>query len=136
MKRRKGFFTERQPASALWRNPPACGWCRKRRYPSRRDARRALRNLYPGDAGQHMGAYRCPSGGDGWHLGHRTVWPSWSLQTCAPRPCDRCPQTLHIGAPVAHLHGLRLCLDCGDHAERQAITAERDPATTDQEASA
>lgn len=133
MKRRKGFFTERQPASSVWRNPPRCGYCRKRRYPSRRDARRALRALYPADAGQHMGAYRCPSGGDGWHLGGRRVWPSWANNTGAPVDCDRCPTVIHIGQPVAHLHGLHLCLDCGDHAEHDAISATP---TTDEEASA
>jgi hypothetical protein len=40
--------------------------CRKIRYYSRRDARRARRHLYSG----HMQAYRCRKGCNAWHLGH------------------------------------------------------------------
>lgn len=133
MKRRTGQFTERQPASVAWRNPGHCGYCRKRTYSSRRDARRALRRLYPHEAGQAMGAYHCPSGGTGWHLGHRAVWPSWTDNTTTPTPCDRCPTVIHIGQPIAHLHGHRLCLDCGDHAEHAAIAADRNRTTHQQE---
>jgi hypothetical protein len=40
--------------------------CRKIRYYSRRDARRARRHLYSG----HLQAYRCKACGGAWHLGH------------------------------------------------------------------
>lgn len=50
----------------------SCRHCRKKSYPTRRDAKAALRRLYPGDRGLAMHAYRCGNGGDGWHLGHRT----------------------------------------------------------------
>lgn len=124
MRRKKWSISEHRPASATWQSPSRCGYCRKRTYPSRRAARRALRALYPADAGARMGAYHCPSGGTGWHIGHRDVWPSWT-DTAHPLPCDRCPNTIHIG-PVAHLHGHHLCPDCGDAAEHAAIAAERE----------
>lgn len=38
--------------------------CGKRRYPTRRRAREAARQLHPGD---HLSAYQC---GDSWHFGH------------------------------------------------------------------
>lgn len=133
MKRRKGWFTERQPASVAWRNPPACTHCRKRTYPDRRTARRALRRRHPADAGQAMSVYHCASGGDGWHIGHRAVWPSWTDNTTAPITCDRCPHTIHIGQPVAHIHGHRLCLDCGDHAEHAAIARRHDTERQEEE---
>lgn len=51
--------------------PTSCPHCRKKSYPTRRDARHVLRTLYPGDRGLSMHAYRCGEGGDGWHIGHR-----------------------------------------------------------------
>lgn len=60
-----------------WNSPEArpcyswCPACGKRAYPSKRDAKRANRRLYPND---RMNAYRCPheSPWDAvrWHLGH------------------------------------------------------------------
>lgn len=41
-----------------------CRGCGKRRYPTRRDARRAARLAHPGE---HLRAYPC---GMFWHLGH------------------------------------------------------------------
>lgn len=40
---------------------PACG---KRRYPTRKEARKWAKRLHPG---KHMSPYRC---GEFWHLGH------------------------------------------------------------------
>lgn len=124
MKRRRWSPSEYRSASASWQNPARCGYCRKRTYPSRRDARRALRALYPNAVGD-MHPYRCDHGGSGWHLGSRHVWPSWTDNTTGnPIDCDRCPTVIHIGAPVAHLHGHHLCLDCGDQAEHAAIARD------------
>lgn len=51
-----------QPESrAIWSTCPRCG---KRRYPTRRVARRQARRLYPGD---RLSAYPC---GTFWHVGH------------------------------------------------------------------
>lgn len=136
MKRKRWSVTEHKPASATWRNPPPCGYCRKRTYPRRRDARRALRHLYPGDAGRGMDIYRCPHGGRGWHLGNHNIWPTWSEQTGAPIDCDGCPAVIHIGRPVAHLHGRQLCADRGDQAEHAAITADRNRTQPGEEESA
>jgi hypothetical protein len=133
VKRKRWSISEYRPASASWQSPSPCGYCRKRSYPDRRSARRALRALYPDAVGTQMNAYRCPNGGTGWHLGGRHVWPSWTDNRTAPIDCDRCPTVIHIGRPVAHLHGLRLCADCGDQAEHAAITADRNRDTDQQE---
>lgn len=52
----------RRNANAL--SVGVCPTCGKRRYPTRRDARRAARLAHPGE---HMRAYPC---GSFWHLGH------------------------------------------------------------------
>lgn len=52
----------RRTATAL--SVGVCPTCGKRRYPSRRDARKAARLAHPGD---HLRAYLC---GAFWHLGH------------------------------------------------------------------
>ena len=46
-----------------------CGYCRKRSYPSRAEAKRAVRLLHPGQVGE-ITVYRCADGGSGWHIGH------------------------------------------------------------------
>lgn len=135
MKRRRRTPPDTRHARGTWRNQPTCGYCRKRAYPDRAAAKKALRALYPDQRGTRMGVYHCAHGGNGWHLGHRHVWPSWT-DAHHPTTCDRCPTLIHIGRPVAHLHGLHLCLDCGDHAEHQAIAAETDTHDTGQQESA
>lgn len=56
--------TNRRTAHAL--HVGRCRRCGKRRYPTRRDARRAARLAHPGE---HLRAYRC---GGYWHIGHPT----------------------------------------------------------------
>lgn len=46
-----------------------CGYCRKRSYPTRAEAKRAVRVLHPGQVGA-LYVYRCGEGGTGWHIGH------------------------------------------------------------------
>ncbi len=48
----------------------SCTHCRKQSYPSRRDAKAVAKQVFPGE---RLSAYRCFSGGDGWHLGHPDV---------------------------------------------------------------
>lgn len=124
MKRRRWTPSHTRAARFTWQAPQPCGYCRKRSYPTRRAAKRALRALYPDQVGHAMAAYPCAHGGHGWHLGHRDVWPSWTDAT-TPHDCDRCPTRIHIGDPVAHLHGHHLCHECGDRAEHAAIAHER-----------
>lgn len=53
--------TRRNAGSLQVGRCPACG---KRRYPSRTDARKAIRRAHPGE---RMQAYRCEGF---WHIGH------------------------------------------------------------------
>ena len=123
-----GHRPEKLPGRA-WKNPLPCGYCRKKAYPSRRVARRALRALYPADVGAVMDIYRCPHGGTGFHIGHHdrkppepARWPTWN-DSDLDQPCQQCPGHIAAGEPVAWLHGAALCIDCGDRAEQEAITA-------------
>jgi len=50
-----------------WTTCPDCG---KRRYPTRAEARKAMRAIRSRDG--RLNAYRCPVGND-WHLGHLPV---------------------------------------------------------------
>ncbi|GGM64228.1 hypothetical protein GCM10012275_38470 [Longimycelium tulufanense] len=43
-----------------------CSRCRKNAYTTRKNARRAAKNLHPDG---RLNAYRCPAG-IGWHFGH------------------------------------------------------------------
>jgi hypothetical protein len=44
-----------------------CVPCGKYTYPTRKDAKAALRRAHPGD---HQTAYACPEGTGYWHFGH------------------------------------------------------------------
>lgn len=113
-----------------WQAAGPCAHCRKRRYMTRADAKRALRALYPADVGASMAVYHCADGGNGWHLGHRfdtdsaPAWPEW-FDAEAEHHCRRCPAIIRIGEPAAWLHrpGIVICLDCGDLAERAVLAA-------------
>lgn len=67
---KKGWTPRDRPAYDV-HGALQCGYCRKRAYPSRRLAKKALRVFYPGDVGEAMSVYRCTAGGTEWHFGHR-----------------------------------------------------------------
>lgn len=54
--------------------------CGKRRYPTRRRARKAAGQLYPG---HHLSAYQC---GDSWHFGHLDPSAALGNPELDPRP--------------------------------------------------
>lgn len=128
MRRRWDTAPAHEEGETRWRNPPGCGYCRKRAYATRRAARQALSALYPGQCGAGMNVYRCAFGGPGWHLGHRrpgSVDPEWPTWTDAVEDvgCSGCTQTVRVGEPVAWVRHEPHCFDCGDLAERQALAS-------------
>jgi hypothetical protein len=121
---RKWDVIPRIPERYRWSRRPPCGYCRKRRYASRADAKKALRSIFPAEVGDSMCVYRCPKGGE-WHIGHRsnercTEWPDWT-EADTERRCLRCSAVIPAGDPVAWLRGIAMCLDCGDAAEQAAL---------------
>lgn len=73
MSRGRHNKTWERPDQGEWNlySAERCPFCRKKAYPSRRIAKRALRVFYPASRGVEMTVYRCDRGGQGWHLGHR-----------------------------------------------------------------
>lgn len=84
--------------------------------------------MYPGDVGTSMAVYRCPGGGDGWHLGHRDAqverqsrWPETWTDAERETACAGCPTVVEAGEPLAWWDHRPHCFDCGDQAEREAL---------------
>lgn len=105
------------------RDTVRCGYCGKVSYNSERAAIRVLRTRHHQDR-PLMNAYRCESGGVGYHIGHTPrvyEWPAWD-DAARELQCDRCPTVIAEGEPVARLGTTSLCFDCGDLAEIAAIS--------------
>lgn len=87
----------RPPSSANW---GTCVHCGKRGWLTRREAKAALKRIYPGQF-QEMQVYKCSEGGNSFHHGHRV--PE-RFRDSDLSSCRHCHRQIHRVAPEFWVH--------------------------------